>query len=84
MAAQNPKRRGSAEPTTRRTVMASVRIDASVYTKVGVAASLEGIDKSAFMSRVITQAVQGIVVFDRRKSAGAVTVADEGIGTDEA
>jgi len=70
VAAQTPRRRGSAEPAARKSVMASVKLDVATHTRVGVAASLAGTDKSTWMSKLITDAVQGIVIIDRR-SAGS-------------
>lgn len=47
--------------------MASVKLDVATHTRVGVAASLAGMDKSAWMSKLIRDAVKGIVIIDRRK-----------------
>ena len=66
MAAQPTRRRGSAVPTARKHVMASVRLDVATHARVAAAAALSGLDKSAWMSRAITEALAGIVVFDRR------------------
>lgn len=66
MAAQPARRRGSAAPTVKKYVMASVRLDVATHARVAAAAALAGLDKSAWMSRAITEALTGIVVFDRR------------------
>jgi hypothetical protein len=49
--------------------MASVRLDVATHARVSAAAALAGLDKSAWMSRAITNALHGVVVIDRRKSA---------------
>ena len=56
--------------------MASVRLDVPTHARVAAAAALAGMDKSAWMSRAITEALSGIVVFDRRKPDGNVDLAD--------
>jgi hypothetical protein len=64
--------------------MASVRIDVPTYAKISALAALEGIDKSALMCRFITEAVSGIVVFDRRKSDDRVDPSSQETSTDAA
>jgi hypothetical protein len=71
VAAQSPRRRGAAAPKApklRTYVMASVRLDVPTHARVAAAAALAGMDKSTWMSRAITEALSGIVVFDRRSS----------------
>jgi hypothetical protein len=46
--------------------MVSVRLDVATNARVAAAAALAGIDKSAFCAKAITEALTGIVVFDRR------------------
>lgn len=70
MSTQPTRRRGSAAPTGRKFVMASVRLDVATHARVSAAAALAGMDKSAWMSRAITEALQGVIVIDRRKSPG--------------
>jgi hypothetical protein len=50
--------------------MCSVRLDVATHAKLSAAASLSGVDKSTFCARAITEAVAGVVVIDRRKTAG--------------
>jgi hypothetical protein len=69
VAAQTPHSRKPAGQQAGRTVKASVSLDVGTHAKLSAAAALEGVDKSTFMSRCITEALKGIVVFDRRKSA---------------
>ena len=77
MAAQPARRRGSAAPSARKFVMASVKLDVATHARVAAAAALEGMDKSAWMSKAITEALTGIVVFDRR-SERAAKIVDRG------
>lgn len=66
MSTQPPRRRGPAGPSARTHVMASVKLDVATHARVAAAASLAGLDKSAWMSRVISEAVAGLVLIDRR------------------
>lgn len=70
VASQPVRKRGSATPAARKHVMASVRLDVATHARVAAAAALAGLDKSAWMSRAITEALSGIVVFDRRAPKG--------------
>lgn len=71
MAAQTPRSRKSADSQASRIVRASVCLDVATNARLAAAAAMEGIDKSTYMSRVITESLKGIVVFDRRaKSSG--------------
>ena len=70
MATQPARRRGAAAPAVRKFVMASVKLDVATHARVAAAAALAGLDKSAWMSRAITEALAGIVVFDRRAQKG--------------
>jgi hypothetical protein len=72
LAAQSPRRRASADPSAGKTVKATVSLDVATHARVSAAAALAGMDKSAWMNRAITEALKGIVVIDRRKSAGPV------------
>jgi predicted transcriptional regulator len=69
MAQQPSRRRGSAAPAARKFVMPSVRLDVATHARVSAAAALACLDKSAWMSRAITEALHGVVVIDRRKAA---------------
>ncbi len=70
MATQTPRKRGAAAPSARKSVMTSVRLDVATHARVSAAASLAGMDKSAFCAKAIMDAVAGLVVIDRRKSSG--------------
>lgn len=84
VASQPPRRRGSAAPSARKFVSASVRLDVATHARVAAAAALAGVDRSAWINEAITLHLQGIVVFDRRKSADAVDPSSEAIGGAEA
>jgi hypothetical protein len=59
--------------------MASVKLDVATASRVAAAATIAGLDKSAWMSRAITEALAGVVVIDRRKPADRVDPSsDEG------
>lgn len=70
---------GSRKPAKRKPadVSASVRLDVATYSRVSAAAANARVPKSTWMAKVITEAVQGIVVIDRRKSAGPVESSGE-------
>ena len=77
VAAQTPRKRGSAAPAVRKHVMVSVKLDVASNARLSAAAALAGIDKSTFCARAITEALSGIVVFDRRKPDGQGDPSDE-------
>jgi hypothetical protein len=72
VAAQTPHSRKPADKQASRTVKASVCLDVATNARLAAAAALEGIDKSTYMNRVITESLKGIVVFDRRRGADQV------------
>ena len=82
MAKEPAQGRGSAAPKARKSVMASVRLDVATHARVAAAAALAGMDKSAWMSRAITDALKGVVVIDRRKSPDGAKSPDEVIDSD--
>jgi hypothetical protein len=65
-----PRRRKPAAPPSRRQVKASVLVDAELSARWAAAAALRGQTRNAFAIDALTEALRGIVVFDRRKSAG--------------
>lgn len=79
MAARTPHSRKPADQQASRTVKASVVLDVGTNARLAAAAALEGIDKSTYMARVITESLRGIVVFDRRNSAGKADSATQGV-----
>jgi hypothetical protein len=61
------KERSKPAPRPKRThVSASVKLDVATHAKVSAAAALVGVSKSTWMERAIVDALQGIVVFDRK------------------
>ena len=77
MAAQIPRKRVSAATAVRKHVMVSVKLDVASNARLSAAAALAGIDKSTFCARAITEALSGIVVFDRRNRDGHGDPSDE-------
>ena len=77
MAAQTPRRRGPAAAAPRKHVMTSVRLDVATHARLSAAAALAGLDKSTFCARAISDALVGIVVFDRRNRDGHGDPSDE-------
>jgi len=65
-------------------VSASVKLDLATHARVAAAAALAGVDRSAWINKAITEALRGIVVFDKRKSDDHGGSAGEGIGGSEA
>jgi hypothetical protein len=68
MSTPSVRRKGSASPSVRKFVMASVKIEVAEHARLSAAAALAGLDKSAWMRRAILEALQGVVVIDRRNS----------------
>jgi hypothetical protein len=83
VAAQPPRRRGSAAPPARKFVSASVRLDVATHARVAAAAALAGVDRSTWINKAITDALQGIVVFDRRNRDGSGDL-DSGVDRESA
>ncbi len=77
MAAQTPRSRKPADQQAGRTVKASVVLDVGTNARLAAAAALEGIDKSTYMARCITESLKGVVVIDRRKSADGADPSSE-------
>lgn len=63
-----PRRRKSADPSVSRTVKTTVVLDANTHARLAAAASMDGMDRSAWAARCIADALKGVVVIDRRKS----------------
>lgn len=57
--------------------MTSVRLDVATHSRLSAAASLAGVDKSAFCARAIENALVGIVVFDRRAGKSETAQPDQ-------
>ncbi len=65
-----PRRRKTAVPSTERTVKATVVVDVDTHVRWAAAAAMANMDRSAWAAAVIREALRGVVVMDRRKTAG--------------
>jgi hypothetical protein len=65
-----PRRRKIAVPQTDRTVKATVIVDADTHVRWAAAAAMANMDRSAWAAVVIREALRGVIVVDRRKTAG--------------
>jgi hypothetical protein len=69
MATPVPRKRKSAVPHSERTVKTSLVLGVELHTKLAAAASIQGVDRNALAVEILTDALRGIVVMDRRKGA---------------
>jgi hypothetical protein len=73
MASANPRRRTPAGASARKSVKASILVDVELHAKWSAAASLRGMDRSAFAVEALRVATKGIIVIDKsRKHADDV------------
>jgi hypothetical protein len=78
MASANPRRRAPAGASARKSVKASILVDVELHARWSAAASLRGMDRSAFCVEALRAACKGIIVIDKsRKPAGEVDPPDE-------
>lgn len=85
VAAQTPRRRKIADPSTTKFVKATVLLRVEVHARLAAAAALRGVDRSTYAAECIENGLKGIVVIDRRrKPDDHVDSSDEGIGGVEA
>lgn len=71
MASANPRRRTPAGASARKSVKASILVDVELHAKWSAAASLRGMDRSAYAVEALRTATKGIIVIDKsRKHAG--------------
>jgi hypothetical protein len=68
MASAKPPRRTPAGATARKFVKASILVDVELHARWSAAASLRGMDRSAFAVEALRTACKGIVVIDRSRS----------------
>jgi predicted DNA-binding ribbon-helix-helix protein len=61
--------RKAASAATHRTVKTSVTLDVNLHSRISALASLRGTTIGALMAEAAEEAVRGIVVIDRRRSA---------------
>jgi hypothetical protein len=71
-----PRKRKPATVQSERTVKTSLVMGASLHLQLSVAASIAGIDRNALAVEILTEALRGIVVVDRRKNSGRSGVSD--------
>lgn len=57
--------------------MTSVRLDVAVHARMSAAASMAGKDKSRFIADLVTEALRGLVIIDRRGGAGGPDPSDK-------
>jgi hypothetical protein len=76
MATPAPRKRKAAAPPIERTVKTSLVLGVELHTKLAAAAAMQGVDRNALVVEILTEALGGIVVFDRRKGADRVRVGD--------
>ncbi len=73
MASANPRRRTPAGATARKSVKASILVDVELHARWSAAASLRGMDRSAFAVEALRTACKGIIIIDKsRKPADEV------------
>ncbi len=82
MASANPRRRAPAGATVRKSVKASILVDVELHARWSAAASLRGMDRSAFAVEALRAATKGIIVIDKTKGTAA-RLADDVDPSDE-
>jgi hypothetical protein len=60
-----------------KTVKATVVVDVDLHAKWSAAASLRGMDRSAWAAEVLAEALKGLLIIDRRKGSGRVDSSHE-------
>jgi len=77
MASANPRRRTPAGAPVRKSVKASILVDVKLHARWSAAASLRGMDRSAFAVEALRTACEGIIIIDKsRKLADDVDPSD--------
>ena len=72
VATDRPRMRKAAPTPTRKLVKTSVLVDAELHARWSAAASLRGMSNTAYAVEALTESLRGLVIIDRRKSAGRV------------
>jgi hypothetical protein len=70
MATPAPRKRRAAAPLSGRSVKTSLILSAELHTKLAAAAAIAGIDKNSLVVECLAEHLRGIVIHDRRKTAG--------------
>jgi hypothetical protein len=76
MAPSVPRKRKTAAPQAERTVKTSIVMGASLHLQLAAAAAIAGVDRNALVVEILTEALRGLVVVDRRKPS------DRSVGED--
>jgi hypothetical protein len=76
MATPAPRRRRSAAPPVSNTVKASLIVSRDLHSRWHAAACLRGVTANAIAVEALTEALRGIIVVDRRKTADPVETED--------
>jgi hypothetical protein len=78
--AEPTRRRAAVRPSPNAIVRTSVPLDVETHAKLCATAALQQRDRSAVAAEFITEALRGLVIFDKRKNPGPVGSDSEGIG----
>lgn len=70
VATQPPRRRKAADASPKKTVKTSLTLDVDLHARLNAAASLAGTSTNAFVVDVLTEALRGLILIDKRKSGG--------------
>lgn len=77
MSAPTPRVRKLAAPQPRKSVKASISVDVALHARWSAAASLAGMDRSAYAVEALKEKLAGLVLVDRRsRGAGQVGLVD--------
>src|SRR4051794_5103640 len=76
MGEPNPRKRKAAVPQTERTLKTSLVMGAQLHLQLSAAASMAGKDRNALAVEILTDALRGIIVVDRRRSTDRSTGKD--------
>lgn len=70
VATQPTRRRKSAGASSSRTIKTSLTLDSDLHARLNAAASLAGTSTNAFVVDVLIEALRGLILIDKRKTAG--------------
>ena len=70
VATEKPKRRKPADTPASKSIKTSLTVATDLHARWSAAASLRGISNNAFAVEVLTDALRGLLLIDRRKSSG--------------
>ena len=84
VATESPRRRKPAAPAKRKYVKTTIKVDVETHSRWALAAAMREMDRSAWAVEVITEALKGLLVIDRRRSPASVDSSDSEDRQDEA